>query len=85
MKSSGRSRRAHTKRKIIVVDDCSTDGTRERLKSLNHAGIVTIFQEKNQEGSDQARIAAATGDIILIQDADLEYDPAEYPVLIDPS
>ncbi len=73
-------------KEIIIVDDCSTDGTRERLKSLNDAGIVTIFQEKNQgKGAALRRgIAAATGDIVLIQDADLEYDPKEYPVLLGP-
>ncbi|HOW56118.1 MAG TPA: glycosyltransferase family 2 protein [Syntrophorhabdaceae bacterium] len=73
-------------KEIIVIDDCSTDGTRERLKNLNDAGITVLFQEINQgKGAALRRgIAAAAGDIILIQDADLEYDPKEYPVLLGP-
>ncbi len=73
-------------KEIIVIDDFSTDGTREYLKSLGNNGIRTIFQEKNQgKGAALRRgMATATGDIILIQDADLEYDPREYPVLLSP-
>jgi glycosyltransferase involved in cell wall biosynthesis len=73
-------------KEIIVIDDCSTDGTWEYLQNLNGAGIKTLFQEKNQgKGAAlRAGMAAAMGDIVLIQDADLEYDPREYPVLLKP-
>jgi glycosyltransferase involved in cell wall biosynthesis len=72
-------------KEIVVVDDCSTDGTREYLKNLNN-GVITIFQELNQgKGAAlQKGIAAATGDVVLIQDADLEYDPRDYPALLEP-
>ena len=73
-------------REIILVDDCSTDGTREMIHSLDDSQIKKVFHERNQGKGAALRsgFSAATGDIVLIQDADLEYDPAEYPKLLAP-
>lgn len=74
-------------KEIIVVDDCSTDGTRSRLQNLP-PGLAdkVIFQAVNQGKGAALRtgIRAATGEIVIIQDADLEYDPNEYPKLVAP-
>ncbi len=73
-------------KEIIVVDDCSQDGTRDILEGLNHLNIKVYFHSKNQgKGAAlQTGFSKAEGDIILIQDADLEYDPREYPILLEP-
>ncbi len=74
---------------IVIVDDGSQDGTRDllhRLEAEQRAGVRILFHEHNQ-GKGAALVtgfAAAQGDIVLIQDADMEYDPRDYPRLIQP-
>ena len=72
---------------ILVVDDGSTDGTVEALQRLEADGEVIAFYQSENRGKGSAvrqGLAAATGDIVLVQDADLEYDPADYPILLEP-
>jgi len=74
-------------KEIIVVDDCSKDGTREVLKNLPPSpDLVVRFHEVNRGKGAALRtgFAAATGDVVVVQDADLEYDPSEYHKLIAP-
>ena len=75
-------------KEILLVDDCSRDGTREVLEKMarENPDLQARFHEVNQGKGAALRtgFAAATGDIVLIQDADLEYDPKEYPRLLQP-
>ncbi len=74
-------------KEVIVVDDCSTDGTREFLQGLAPSDDLTIVLQPCNAGKGAALRAGfhrVRGDIVIVQDADLEYDPAEYPVLIQP-
>lgn len=72
---------------IVVVDDGSTDGTRALLRRLNEdAETMVLYHEQNQGKGAAVRtgLEHASGDIVLIQDADLEYDPRDYPALLQP-
>ena len=72
---------------IIIVDDGSTDGTRELLDSLRHdVGLKIVFHEKNQGKGAALRTGflKATGDVVVVQDADLEYDPRDLRYLLQP-
>ncbi len=71
---------------IIIVDDLSNDGTREILQKINNPIIKVFYHNKNQGKGAALRtgFSKAKGEICIIQDADLEYDPSEYPKLIKP-
>jgi glycosyltransferase involved in cell wall biosynthesis len=74
-------------REIVIVDDGSTDGTRERLHALrDDVDTIIVFHERNRGKGAAVRtgLQHASGDVMLIQDADLEYDPREYPALLQP-
>lgn len=72
------------KKEIIIVDDCSKDKTRDILKKLK--GVKAFFHAKNQGKGAAVRtgLKHATGDFVIVQDADLEYDPNDYPKLLRP-
>ena len=74
-------------KEIVIVDDCSTDGTRDALTELARTENVRILLHEKNKGKGAAlrtAIGAATGDLVVIQDADMEYDPNDYPKLIQP-
>lgn len=83
-----RVRAAPYKMEIICVDDCSTDGTRDILARLRDEGKIqqAIFQPRNRGKGAAVRtaIAASHGDVVIVQDADLEYDPSDWPALFEP-
>jgi glycosyltransferase involved in cell wall biosynthesis len=75
-------------KEIIAVDDASVDGSRDILNRLSqqHDNLKVFFHDKNQGKGAALRtgFAQVTGEVVIIQDADLEYDPLDYPVLLDP-
>ncbi len=74
-------------REIVIVDDCSTDGTRDRLQEIRrNSQVQVVFHEINRGKGAALRtgFSHASGDIIIVQDADLEYEPNEYPKLLEP-
>ena len=74
-------------KEIVIVDDGSKDGTREILQKMDGKKRVRVILQKKNEGKGAAVVTgmkAATGDVLLIQDADLEYDPRDYPALLQP-
>jgi glycosyltransferase involved in cell wall biosynthesis len=72
---------------ILVVDDGSTDGTRDVLKELDGSGSIRVILHEKNQGKGAAvmtGVRQSSGDVIIIQDADLEYDPRDYPTLLKP-
>ena len=71
---------------VVLVDDCSTDGTRAILQAYEHPRVRIFYHENNRGKGAALRTGFehVSGDIVVVQDADLEYDPREYPVLTEP-
>ncbi len=76
------------RKQVICVDDCSTDGTRERLEQLKAQGRIDVLEfhpvNRGKGAAIRTALAASTGNVVIVQDADLEYDPADWPGLLQP-
>lgn len=82
-----RVRAVPIRKEIVLVDDCSKDGTRDILREMeNDPDVKVIYHERNlgKGGAIRTAFSHCTGDVVVIQDADLEYDPSEYPRLLQP-
>jgi len=82
-----RVRAADVDKEIIVVDDLSTDGTRDKLRQMASSGDLRVLYHDRNRGKGAALrtgFAAAAGDVVIVQDADLEYEPRDYPKLLAP-
>ena len=75
-------------KEVVCVDDASTDGTGERLAGLHAAGRLDVLvrhdRNRGKGAAIRTALAASTGDVVIVQDADLEYDPADWPGLLAP-
>ena len=76
------------RKQVVCVDDCSTDGTRDELVRLKEQGRIDVLQlhevNRGKGAAIRTALAASTGNVVIVQDADLEYDPADWPGLLTP-
>jgi glycosyltransferase involved in cell wall biosynthesis len=79
-----RVKAAPVDKEIVVVDDCSRDRTAEILRSISGIRLLTHARNQGKGAAVRTALAHATGDVAVIQDADLEYDPDDYPALLEP-
>jgi glycosyltransferase involved in cell wall biosynthesis len=76
------------RKQVVCVDDASSDGTREELQRLHAAGRIDVLRlhdaNRGKGAAIRSALEASTGNVVIVQDADLEYDPADWPVLLQP-